>query len=261
MTEKEIIEKMHRRLDKELSPSEEEAFDRYLDQHETDKRLFGELQAMHSRLMDEKVRSPQTIDVKKEVLNRINMEKYIPKSKDQEIRVVRSFWSRPVVKFGFAFVMGVFAGLLLFTFFKVDFSGRDVIDKEVKGTFYDSRSFGNMKTAGILQFDSPLAKAVCNVRYSTKVVEIRLDLSSLYPVRATLEFDYNNFEVLNAQNVSVNDQTTAIAASNYIQINNTGDNKFIFQLYNKNSLPHDISFKILQNDAPIYQNSVQVNKE
>jgi hypothetical protein len=118
-----------------------------------------------------------------------------------------------------------------------------------------------MKMADVLQYESPLAKAICNVRYSTKIVEIRVELSSLNPVKATIEFDFNNFEVLNVQNVMVNDQSTALAASNYIQISNVGDNKFIIQLYNKNSLPHYIDFRIYQNESPIYQNSVQVNKE
>jgi len=52
-----------------------------------------------------------------------------------------------------------------------------------------------------------------------------------------------------------------MAAANFVQINNVGDNKFIIQLYNKNSLQNNIDFKMYQNDMPIYQNSVAVNKE
>lgn len=189
------------------------------------------------------------------------METYKQPPKKAEVYIVRSFWSRPLVRFGFTFVLGVFTGFLMFSFLKADFTGSNSPESEMKGTFYDSRSFDNMRTADVLQYESPLAKAICNVRYSSKVVEVRVDLSSLYPVKSTLEFDYNNFTVLNVQNVSVNDQSTATAAGNFIQINNVGDNKFIFQLYNKNSLPHNIDFKIYQNDSPIYQNSVQVNKE
>jgi hypothetical protein len=201
------------------------------------------------------------VDLKKEILNRINMESYKQPPKKEEIRVVQSFWSRSFVKLGFTFAMGAFVGFLIFSLLNVDLIGTDNAAPEMKGTLYDTRSFDNMKTADVLQYESPLAKAVCNVRYSSKVVELRIDLSSLYPVKSTLEFDFNNFEVLNLQNVQVNDQSTAMAAANFVQINNVGDNKFIVQLYNKNSLPHQIDFKIYQNDAPIYQNSVQVNKE
>ena len=186
------------------------------------------------------------------------METYKQKEKNPQVKVVQSIWTRPALRFGFIFILGVFVGFLIFAFFKADIKTSKEATPEMKGTLYNSSSFDEMKTADILQYDSPLARAVCNVRYSTKLVEIRVDLSSLYPVRSTLEFDFNNFEVLNVQNVTVNDQTTAMAASNFVQFNNVGDNKFIIQLYNKNRLPHYIDFKIYQNDAPIYQNSVQV---
>ena len=189
------------------------------------------------------------------------METYKQPPGKDEIIIVRNFWSRPAFRFGFTFVLGIFTGFMIFSFLKFDFKGSNSPTTEMKGTFYDSRSFDNMKTADVLQYESPLAKAMYNVRYSPKIVEVRVDLSSLYPVKSTIEFDYNDFTVLNVQNVSVNDQSTAMAASNFIQINNVGDNKFIIQLYNKNSLSHYISFKIYQNDSPIYQNSVQVNKE
>ncbi|MDD4603715.1 MAG: hypothetical protein PHF97_07905 [Bacteroidales bacterium] len=201
------------------------------------------------------------VDLKNEILNKINMNAYHQSEKKPEIIVVRSLWKRPVVKFGFVFLLGVFTGLFLFSFFQPNLKSEKNAVSEMKGTLYDSRTFDNMKTADVLQFENPLVKSICNVRYSSKLVEIRIDLSSLYPVKSTLEFDYNNFEVLNIQNVTVNDQSTALAAANFVQINNVGDNKFIIQLYNKNSLPHQISFKIYQNDNPIYQNSVQVNKE
>lgn len=201
------------------------------------------------------------VDLKEQILSRINMEAYQKETKKPELLVRQTLWQRSGWKLGFAFVLGVFAGFLIFSFLKTGVSGGEDKTKEMKGTLYDSRSYDDMTPADNLVYDSPLAKAICAVRYSTKIVEIRVDLSSLYPVKATLQFDFNNFEVLNVQNVVVNDQTTSMAASNYIQINNVGDNKFIIQLYNKNSLQNNIDFKIFQNDMPIFQNTVAVNKE
>jgi len=201
------------------------------------------------------------VDLKQAILERINMEKYVKQEGRTEIKLTRSFWQRPVFRFAFVFLIGVFTGFLIFSFLKVDFSGSKLPTQDMKGTLYDSRSFNDMKVADNILYDSPLAKAVFAVRYSTKVVEIRIDLSSLYPITTTVEFDFNNFECLNVQNVNVNDQTTCSAAANFVQINNVGDNKFIIQLYNKNSLQHNIDFKIFQNDMPLYQNSVIVNKE
>ena len=260
MTDKEIIGKIYRKLDGDLSVSDEYELEKYLSGHPEAVRFSKEWESIKLQMEQEQAKNID-IDLKQEILKRINMETYKQPPKKAEITIVRSFWSRPSVRFGFTFVLGVFAGFLIFSFLKADLKEPNVPTAEMKGTMYDSRSFDNMKTADVLQYESPLAKAVCNVRYSTKIVELRVELSSLYPVKSSIEFDYNNFTVLNVQNVSVNDQSSAMAAGNFIQINNVGDNKFIFQLYNKNSLPHNIDFKIYQNDSPIYQNSVQVNKE
>jgi hypothetical protein len=183
-----------------------------------------------------------------------------PPPKDGFI-VSQSFWSRPAVRFGFTFIFGVFAGFMIFSFIKADIIGPKTSTSEMKGTLYNSGSFDNMKTADVIQYESALVKAVYNVRYSTQIVEIRVELSSTDAVKSTIEFDYNNFSVLNVQNVSVNGESGAMAAGNLIQINNTGSNKFIFQLLNKNRLSHNLDVKIYQNDSPVYQNSIQVNKE
>ena len=260
MTEKKIIEKMYRKLDGELPEKESRDLEQYIAAHPEAAQQLKEWEKVKV-LMEQEPSTAIEIDLKNEILSKIDMETYAPKEQKAEIKVVRSIWTMPAFRFGFVFILGVFAGFIIFTFLKADFSKAKEASPEMKGTLYNSSSFDEMKTADVLQYDSPLAKAICNVRYSTRIVEIRVDLSSLYPVRSTLEFDFNSFEVLNIQNVSVNDQTTAMAASNFVQINNVGDNKFIIQLYNKNKLPHYIDFKIYQNDSPIYQNSVQVNKE
>jgi hypothetical protein len=212
-------------------------------------------------LFDADRKTAVDVDLKKSILNQIDMETYKSQEKKPEIRVVRSFWSRPVVRYGLLYILGIFTGLLLFTFTGTDFKKSVPDTSAMKGTLSSSVSFDDMKIADVLQYDSPLARAICNIRYSARMVEIRLDLSSLYPVKSTLEFESNSFQVINIQNINVNSQTTTMAASNFVQINNTGDNKFIIQLLNKNKLPHDIEFKIYQNDTPIYQNSAKVNKE
>ena len=260
MIDKKIIELIYRDLDEELTPEEHLNLKDNLSGNPEAEKFYTEWQKVKEQFNHEK-QNLSDIDVKQAILERINMEKYATKEPRPAIKLARGFWRRPVIKFSFVFLIGVFAGFLIFSFLKVDFSGSKVSTDDLKGTLYDSRSFDNMKVADNLLYDSPLAKAILAVRYSTKIVELRIELSSLYPIKTTVEFDFNNFECLNVQNVSVNDQTTCSAAANFVQINNVGDNKFIIQLYNKNSLQHNIDFKVYQNDMPLYQNSVTVNKE
>ena len=260
MTDREIIEKIYRKQDGELNADDLHDLEDYLSAHPEAARLSGELERIMSQMEQERT-SQVSVDLKEEILKKINMESYKQPPRKDGISVVRSFWSTPLVRFGFTFVMGVFAGFMIFSFMKADFTGGGAPASEMKGTFYNSNSFDDMKTADVLKYENSGIQAVCNVRYSTQLVEIRVDISSQTPVKSTIGFDYNSFRVLNVQNVSVNDQSTAMAAGNFVQINNVGDNKYIVQLYNKNSLPHNLDFKIYQYDSPIYQNSVQVNKE
>jgi len=247
-------------MDNDLSPDEQEWLQLELANDPATMQVYRQCRGIQTSLNEEK-ENLKSIDLKHEILSKINMEKYTVQEKRPEIRIVRSFWHRPLVRFAFVFVAGIFCGFLLFALLTPDVTKTASSTSEMKGTLYDSRSYDDMKVADNLQFESPLAKAIFAVRYSSKVVEARIDLSSLYPIRSTIEFDFNDFVVLNVQNVSVNAQSSANAAANFVQINNTGDNKFIVQLYNKNSLSHDIGFKIYQNDMPIYQNVVTVNKE
>ncbi len=246
-------------LDGELTAAELQEMEHHLANNPDAARFSGEWEKIRKQ-MDHARTNSVDIDLTREILNRIDMETYRQPPQKDEI-LVRSFWSRPVIKYSFAFVLGVFTGFLVLSFFKADFKTTDPSTRELKGTFLNSGSYDNMRVADVLQFDNPAANASCQVRYSDKIVEIRLDLTSQGPVKATIEFNYGSLQVLNVQNISVNEQTTAMATSNYVQIHNVGSNKFIIQLYNKNSLPQNIDFKIYQFESPIYQNSVQVNKE
>jgi hypothetical protein len=259
MTDKKIIHKIYRMLDGELDAAELRELENHLLKNPEAARFSKEWKMIRTQLERTKAES-LNVDLNQEILNRIDMETYRQQPKNDEI-IVRGIWSQPLVKYSFAFVLGVFVGFLIFSIFKVDFNGKEASVTELKGTFLNSQSFDNMRVADVLQYNSPVANANCQVRYSDKIVEIRLDLSSQEPVKATIEFNYGDLQVLNVQNISVNDQSTAMATSNYVQIHNVGDNKYIIQLYNKNKLPHLIDFKIFQNESPVYQNSVEVNKE
>ncbi|MEI6681406.1 MAG: hypothetical protein WCO44_02200 [Bacteroidota bacterium] len=118
----------------------------------------------------------------------------------------------------------------------------------------------SLTVADLLRYDTPLAKATIKVLYSPKVAEIRIDLSSLYPVKSLVEFDVNSLSLLNLQHTSVNDQSTSMTSANFVQFNSVGDNKYIILLSNKNALPHKVDFTISQNDVTIYHNSVEINK-
>ncbi|NQV02402.1 MAG: hypothetical protein HQ542_07140 [Bacteroidia bacterium] len=172
-----------------------------------------------------------------------------------------SISQRSWVRYSFFLLIGIIIGILIIKVFDNGKSNLPFSTDDVRGTVYNSSSFEKMKPADVIFVDNPALKTAIEVRYSSQVVEARLDISTLYPVRMTVEFGYNDFRVLNLQNLTVNDQSTTLSSANAIQINNVGDNKYIIQWLNRNSLPHKILFKFYQNDMVIYSQAVTVNKE
>lgn len=195
----------------------------------------------------------------REKLNHIPMESQTHHKPEPLLRI--PVWNKPEFRYSIVFIAGIFLGFLAFVIFMPGSKTTKAPAFQLKGAMYDSRNFDQMTTADVLVFENAMVKASFNVRYSNSMVEARITLSSLYPVQGVLLFDYNSLQVMNVLNVSVNDQSSISASSNFVQINNSGNNQYIVQLLNKNSLPHQISVKILQNEVPIYQNAVTVNKE
>jgi len=118
-----------------------------------------------------------------------------------------------------------------------------------------------MKPADVIYFDNPGLKSVIDVKYSSQVVEARVEISSLNPVKVAIEFPPNDLRVLNVQNLSITDQSSILSSASFIQIVNVGDNNYIIQWYNKNNLQHEISFKFYQNEMVVYSNVITINKE
>lgn len=188
------------------------------------------------------------------------MEKYETPQHEPVVRLKTSFWTQPAVRFAYTYALGILTGLIIYLVYQGEVTTTDTPESGMAGTMYDSRSFDNMKSAGIMQFESPEVSTMCHVKYSTKLVEIRLELSSQDAVSARLEFDQRSVGILNVLNVNVNEQTSVFSASSYIRIDNVGDNNFIIQLANKTSLQNKIDLKIFQNEFPVYHNAVQINQ-
>jgi hypothetical protein len=165
------------------------------------------------------------------------------------------------VRYSFFFLAGIVAGILIGKFLSSNQADRAVSDQDVRGTIYNSSSFDKMKPADVIYFDNPGLKSVIDVKYSSQVVEARVEISSLNPVKVAIEFPPNDLRVLNVQNLSITDQSSILSSASFIQIVNVGDNNYIIQWYNKNNLQHEISFKFYQNEMVVYSNVITINKE
>jgi hypothetical protein len=258
MIDRKIIELIHEDLDGNLNPDRQKELRELLAGNPEANFYYNDWKQIRDNINDLREKTPD-IEFTQEILNRLPMESQTAKRPEPLIRP--SFWNRPAFRYSIIFVAGILLGLLAFTFLMPGNRSAKPPVFELKGSLYDTRSFDQMSTADNLQFENAMMKSTFDVRYSTSIVEARINISSLYPVKVLILFDYNSLQPMNILNVSVNDQSSISASSNFVQINNSGNNQYVVQLLNKNNLPHQISIKVLQDDMPIYQNAVTVNKE
>ena len=189
------------------------------------------------------------------------MKIHTQQNEHPEIRVVRKNWPVFWISLSIVFLMGFFAGSMIFSCSKSNKKDAVTSNPDKQETLTAAQQVDTFQLTDALHYDTPLAKAALKVRYSTKVVELRVELSSLYPVKSLVEFDVNSLNILDLRHVNVNDQSVCMTAGNLIQFNSVGDNTYTILLSNKNTLPHKIDFTISQNELPIYRNSVQINIE
>lgn len=258
MIDKQLIERIHEDIEGKLNASEHQQLKDLLAANPEAAGYYKDWLKIGQTMKTTREQTPD-IQFTQEILNRLPMESQTSNKPEPLIRP--SFWNNLAFRYSIIFIAGVFLGFLAFAFLMPGNKTSKAPAVQLKGSMYDSRSFDQMTTADNLMFENAMVKASFDIRYSTSIVEIRISFSSLYPVQGVILFDYNSLQAMNVMNVSVNDQSSISASSNFVQINNSGSNQYVVQLLNKNSLPHQVSFKILQNDVPIYQNAVTVNKE
>ena len=259
MNERNVIEKIYRKLNGELNKAENAEFEHSLSVHPESALLLNQWKEVNENLAVSQGNA-EIPDLKASILQRINKEKYLQTEEKREIKIVHLFWQRPFFQIGLGFVAGIFFGILLFGFLTTDFeSAQDQSDK-MRGTLYNSKRINNLKLAEQLQYDGAEAKATCSISYSDKIIEVSIKVASQLPVQSVIEFDAKDIEVLNVKNVQMNELSSVVATAGSVRITGKSDNLLLIQLSNKNSRSHKIAFNIFQNDKTLYQNSITVNK-
>jgi len=188
------------------------------------------------------------------------MEEPTQPHEDQEIKAIRPFRSGRWVKLSVFFLLGFMAGMIFTGTLRC---GRKEAVKPGPGkqpaeSAALQDSLGKPQSA---RYETPLVKAVYTVRYSSETVEIRIGFTSLYPVKSLVEFDLHNMAILDVEHLEVNDQSTDMIASGFVQFNCVGNNQYLIRLSNKNNLPHRIEISLSQNDISLYRNSLRINQD
>ena len=260
MNDYNFIEQIYRNLDRELSTQEQAELSLYLSEHPDAARIEKQCIAVHEQLAASQNSSVEP-DLKSDIMNKIDKQKYAHQSDTPEVRIVRHFWQQPAFRFAFTLAAGIFIGVFLFSLVKADFKPTLFDNKEMKGTLSNSGAPADWITGDILNFRGWEVKATIRPRYSASVVEIYLDLSSGDVIETTLDYNSDDFDIMAVVPQQTDANTSFSTAVNQVRILSSGDNKIGIKLANKNNQQHEISIKINQRSNQLYQNTLIVNKQ
>ena len=259
MNDKNFIEYIYRDLDGELTPAEREELRQYLTENPDAALIEKQCKAIHKQMSASPDISVEP-DLKNAIMKQINMDKFAKKAVDSSVKIVTSFWQKPVFRYSFTLAAGIFLGVFLFSLYRADFKPA-LFDKEMKGTLASQGAPADWTSGDILNFQGWQVKTALRTRYSSSVVELYLDNSSDEMIESTIDFNPDDFDLLVVVNEVVDQQTKISTSLNQLFIQSTGINKIGIKLTNKNSRQHDISLTINRRGSQLYQNKVTINKQ
>ena len=172
-----------------------------------------------------------------------------------------SWFRQAWIRYLFFFLIGMGGGALLVYLVAPAALNTEVNEDQVRGTIYNSTSFDQMRPADPIVVDQPNLKAGIQVRYASQMVEARIEINTSGPVKLLVGFSPTDFRVMRVLNMTAGNQSGTLSSRNYVQIDNIGEGNYIVQWANLNRVPHDITFRFLEQDMPVYTNTVTVNKE
>jgi hypothetical protein len=260
MNEKELLEKIYRRIDGELSGAESAELNRYLADNPEAARLEEQCRKVSGYF--EAVRSGTSDPgLTPEILKRINREKYMAQKHAPQRSFVSGFWYRPVFRYAAVFAAGIFAGILILNIAGSDFQTAPTDTGRMKGTLLNTGSPQDWTTGEVTSYQSGQVKVTIRPRYSESVVEIYLDLSSVDNLETTLDYNSADFELMAVVPQQTDPNTTFSTSTDQIRILSSADNKIGIKLTNKNTLRHDIDLRISQRGNQVYQKKIIINGE
>ena len=143
MIDKKYIELINKDIDKEITPKEKALLESYLNSNIEAKNLYDELRASEN-LLDKLPDNDPTVNLKKQILNSIDKNKY------SRTKMVSPFRNRILqtifqtkYKIAFTFTLGLLAGLLIYSFL-----------------FNNNQATGNNGIYGTIGLNSDIIKSI-----------------------------------------------------------------------------------------------------
>jgi len=262
MNKKTLLTNLYRYHDGEMDQSEQDEFKEYLTLHPEAGVLFNQWEKIKDwvEFKDDLILDP---DLQAEIIRRINSKKK-PNEKKKSwtyslLGWYSSFFEDEWLRLGVTFVGGLVGALLILNVLKTGAGDNPIDSANLSGTLSDQTVSKRIKPAGTMSFATPEINGTCTVEYSTDIVRVHLDLSSVHEVNSTLGFGGYHFSELNIQQAGINEQSSTTVSGNKIRITNNGRNQYSFQFDHKKFKSEIVELEIVKSDSLLFQKSVHFN--
>ncbi len=256
MNRKTLTELIYRWIDGDLNESERSNLEKYLSGNPDADNLAKQIRSMQGGFKNLKSQ-PSPGDLTQEIMRKIRKNQAV--QPDSSASFLSALWLQPLFRYSAMFVGGILAGFMVFGILKGDFSLNKGETEGMRGTFYNSSAFDELKPADVLIYEENQVKVVCNARYSESIVVVQLELLSEQALRSIIEFNPAHFRLINVQNTVSDPSTRILSTVQSIQIESQHSNTCQLWFENKTKMRNPLSFKVLNNDNLLYQNTILIN--
>lgn len=258
MTKRDLIERIHDDLEGNLTSEERNRLHEYLAGDPEASRYYQDWQKIQKQMEQGRISTPK-VDLSPGILHKIASA--AARREPSRPILIDPVWKRQYTYYSLIFITGILIGFLVFAFVMPDHGGNSPTKGQTSGTLYDSRNFDQMKIADNLLVELPGLRTTIDVRYSTGIVEARIGISSNGETDCVLSFNPEDLQPLNVTSTESAGVSTFSAAYNVVRITSEGKNQYLVRLLNKNSLPNQITLRLIRNEITVYQNSVTINNK
>lgn len=253
MIEPKYIELINKEVDGLNSSRDSVILAEYLKKSSEAQNLYENLVKL-SETLDQTEKIDPSPNLKKTILNSINMGKY---SSDQNKSWSKSILSHSNVriKYAFMFAAGMILGIIGYSIISDTLPKIDT--SNLNGTFMIDNNSETLKTIDRFEFDSSGINCLFNIKSGEKQFLAEVDLKSDRLIRIKMEYDRENIIFQNIQKTNDN-YIDMVVKSNYFELNHEGNGNYLIFLRRSLPVSASIDLKIFSNDTLLFERNLTI---
>jgi hypothetical protein len=249
MINEKYIELMHKEIDEVITPDEKIKLYNFLAENKSAKDFYDEL-ILTAGYLDKIPDSNPSENLKKQIINSINFNRYLPKVKSKKSW---NFLLGFKFRYAYTFAAGLFAGIVIYFLFSLN--SNSINTKDISGTMGVTDNIKIVEEIP-LNFSDISGKIELKERGNNFWCEIKtvskqkIDLLISYPNQI-------KFENLNPESVS---NIELSKSKNHIKITNSGFQQYSLKFSQNSPTLSAIHIQIIQTGNTVYEHELSLKR-